>query len=276
MVAVIPQQLWDEPLIRLHQESKAPVVDVYETEPLEDILAWVSDGGNVGASALGDLVIIDIDSDRLQYTVEEVVGFPETFAVMTGSWGTHEYYRCPGWETCRQLTDDGDDLGSIRSDGWQAAIPPSTHPDTGRKYSVLNSSSIQQVEPALFDELLDALDLDGDQDAGGGGGGGERTKELPGVPDEYPSESASWPEMQAWLDENGLPDRLDRLSDDQSGDEFVVAKCLAEAGFAVDAIFAALDRRPSSAKWHRRDHRYRERTVQNAIQAAREDEYVDW
>jgi hypothetical protein len=52
---------------------------------------------------------------------------------------------------------------------------------------------------------------------------------------------------------------------------------MAEGGFALDVIIQTMDRfRTDQAKWHRRDEEYRLRTVHKAIEAAVEDEYVDF
>ena len=167
MVALIPEQLLPEPLIRLEPGSKEPVVDAYEVESVETVREWVRTGGNVGVSLKDDLVVLDIDSEKMQYVVEEEVGFPETFSVLSGSWsGHHEYFRCPDWDANKQFSDDSEDVGSIRSTGWQVAAPPSTHP-SGSRYRVLHDAPIREVGPERFAELVDALNLDGDQDGDG-------------------------------------------------------------------------------------------------------------
>jgi len=219
---LIPEQLVDQPLIRLKPGSKEPVVDAYEVETVETVREWVRTGGNVGVSLKDDLVVLDIDSEKMQYVVEEEVGFPETFSVLSGSWsGHHEYFRCPGWDANKQFTDDGEDVGSIRSTGWQVAAPPSTHPGGGR-YRVLHDAPIREADPEQFAELVDALDPDGDQD---GDGDGERRDRGRVAGDDLD-------ELDELIDHDGYrSDVREVLEDREAGHD----RRLWVAGFLLDA-----------------------------------------
>lgn len=281
---VIPDQLRDAPLIRLETKGKRPVVGPREVEPIEDIREWLGRGGNVGVSLSGELVVVDVDAGKLAEIADDVL--PPTFTIATGGGGEHRYFRCAGWDANRKFGD----LGSIRSEGWQVAAPPSIHPN-GDPYQVTEDRAIERVEPARFEELIEeasdrpwydstAANTSRGGAPGVGGGGAGAGASLPAG---YPDRSASWSTCKSWLQAN-RPIWLKfqkTTSSDWSGDEFAVAKCLAEGGFAVDTIRDALDRLHPNAKWHRGSdelsvEEYQGLTVQKAIEAAASDPYVDW
>lgn len=272
-----PSQLLEYELIRVERNGKVPVVSPEHVEPLSAIRRWVADGGNYGvrATAGDDLVILDVDHRTLR--TEADAALPATFTVETGS-GQHRYFRCPVWSENQQLTADGTDLGSLRATNWYAVGPGSVHPD-GARYRVVEDRRIAEV-PASDLRTFSGRWYDETD-------GGERSpasarprvgsSETEAVPAGYPSRSAGWETLRSWLEANGLYGRLGRVSaDDSSGDDFVLAKCLAEGGFSERAIRDVLGRRPSGAKWHRRGEEYRNRTVRRAIEAAVEDEYVSF
>lgn len=282
----IPDQLLDAPLIRLRPNSKRPVVDAYEVEPIEYIRKWLDDGGNVGVSLLGDLIAIDADDDRFADAAEETL--PPTFTVETGGGGEHRYYRCEGWDSNRTLSD----LGEIRSDGWQVAAPPSIHPN-GRRYRVIEDRPIAEVEPAALEKLLaEVSDRPWYQNASTGSTNtSPARRRRPGVggaaapiPEQYPNRPAEWSTLKKWLARQPK-DLLGWLSasssDDWSGREFTLCKCLAEGGFAPEAIADALYRIHPNAKWHRgtdelSPEEYQQLTIQKAIEAAVDDPHVSF
>lgn len=272
----VPPQLRPYDLIRVRRESKRPVVGPEHVEPLPVIQQWVADGGNYGvrATADDDLVVIDVDDSALRAVVRS--DFPATFVVETGG-GEHYYFQCAGRVENRQLTRDGADLGSIRATNWYAVGPGSVHP-SGARYRVAEDRPLSRVGADVLDACVRRF--------GRGVGGGQRPpaaarraggRGVPTVPAGYPSRSAEWSALRRWLASNGLLGRLaSSATDDGSGDEFVVAKCLAEGGFSEASIRSALGRRPAGSKWHRRGEDYRRRTVRKAIAAAVADEYVSF
>jgi hypothetical protein len=165
---MIPERLRGEPLIRLQPGSKEPVRDAYAVEDVERIADWIEDGGNVGVSLQGDLAVIDVDSREMAAACVEL---PRTFVVGTGGGGTHLYFRCDGWSENKQFTAGGEDLGSIRTDGWQVACPPSVHP-TGERYQVRRDREIATVEVGEIEAVVESIG--GETDSPGGGGGSQR------------------------------------------------------------------------------------------------------
>lgn len=290
----IPDQLCDDPyLIKIHppdanveNPGKKPVnsaVDgpFYSAED-ESLQQWINQGGNVGRALVDDLIVIDVDSDILKNWLQE--NYPSTFTVETGSGGQHWYYYS-SWDENRQLYSENTDLGSIRSDSWQVVIPPSRHP-SDRQYTVLNDIEIASVDCDAVDELLAAVtDQQPTHGAAGGGtssaGGARRVGSSPAVPEvpsDYPNRDVSVNTARRWVEGNDLDDRFDRAGyDDESGDDWVLCKCMAEGGFSVDVIQKTMDEhRVDEAKWHRRGDEYQLMTVMKAIQAACEDEFVDF
>jgi hypothetical protein len=151
---VIPEQLREEPLIRLKPGSKEPVRSVYAVESVERVTEWIEGGGNVGVSLQDDLVVLDADSREMAGAA--VVELPRTFVVRTGSGGTHLYYRCAEWTENKQFTADGDDLGSVRTDGWQVACPPSIHP-SGEPYRVASDRAISTVGAGEIETVVESI-----------------------------------------------------------------------------------------------------------------------
>lgn len=278
----IPEPLRSAPLIRLRPGSKAPVKDARAVEPVEKVGQWLANGGNAGVACLGPWIVVDVDHDRLADLADDLL--PATFTVETGSGGEHRYFKCDGPVENRQLSAGGDDLGSIRSDGWQVVAPPSIHP-SGRRYRVADGRDLADVERATLQTFADRAA--GGEGRSRGGTAGPRPPgrvgqtgvgaPIPSIPEGYPDVDIGPGACRRRLAEEGLFDRLHRRSDDESGDEFVVAKCLAEVGYAESVIRAVLDDgRPPGSKWHRRGATYRQRTVRRAIQAAADDPFVDW
>jgi hypothetical protein len=276
----VPEQLRGLDLIRVcspdcgahngcENPGKRPVYSVEDVRPNDEITEWISNSGNVGVVTTGDLLVLDIDSGEFRGLVDDHL--PATFTVRSGSGGEHRYYRC-SWSENRKFGP----LGSIRANNWQVVIPPSRHP-SGNRYRVVDNRAINSIpETAILSLIEAATDDTGSQHAAAAAGRVGGGSSDPEIPDEYPGREAEWTTLKRWLSANDLLDRLSqRHSSDWSGDEFVIAKCLAEGGFAPSAISSVLDRFNPAAKWHRRDEQYRTRTVRKAIVAACNDEYVD-
>jgi len=280
----VPDQLKnDQYLIKIHgpeadcdHPGKQPVGSATEgpfyhgADP--ELRRWIQNGGNVGKALLGPVVVFDVDTDRFGQLLDDHL--PPTFTVRTGSGGQHRYCHAPDWTDNRQITVDGTDLGSVRSDSWQVVIPPSTHPDT-ESYRVKSDREIRSVGADEIAAVLEQAGTDSQHSGGGGCVGGSSTG-LPAIPDEYPSRPAEWETARSWLGSNGLLEELNRSSGDRSAREFKLAKCLAEGGFSEVVISDALDRLPHDSKWHERDEGYQNRTVRKAVVAACEDEYVEF
>jgi len=275
---MIPEQLQSySRFIKLKAESKAPKVSpegpFYSADDPE-LESWIQNGGNVGLN-LGELVALDVDSDRFRQIAEN--SLPDTFSVRTGSGGEHRYYRSE-WSGKRQFSNGDTDLGSVRSGNWYTVVPPSIHDETGNEYTVLHDRQIQPVpEMQIQDFLAEISEETNSQHSGGAGGGCVGSSSIPQIPPEYPNQSAEWSTLQNWLSANGLLEALNQtVSSDWSGLEFKICKCLAEGGFSEASISDALDRLNHNSKWHSRGSDYKTRTVRNAITAAVNDPYVDF
>lgn len=276
---MIPEQLQSySRFIKLEHESKAPEVSpegpFYSANDPE-LQNWIQNGGNVGLN-LGELVALDVDSDRFRQIAEN--SLPDTFSVRTGSGGEHRYFRSE-WSGKRQFKDGDSDLGSVRSGNWYTVVPPSIHDETGNEYTVLHDRQIQPIpEMQIQDFLTEISEETNSQHSGGGAGGGcVGSSSIPQIPSEYPNRDAQWSQMQKWLFANGMLESLNRVaSSDWSGLEFKIAKCLAEGGFSETSISDVLDRLSHKSKWHSRDSDYKTRTVRNAITAAVNDPYIDF
>ena len=145
---VIPERLSREPLIRVKPQSKEPVVDSYEVEAASAISRWIETGGNAAIClAESSYVVVDVDSVEVARAVGETL--PETFVVSTGSGWFHYYFECPEWTRNVELGG-----GSIRSDGWIAVIPPSTHP-SGGAYRVMRDREVAAVDADRLGELVE-------------------------------------------------------------------------------------------------------------------------
>lgn len=279
----LPNRLRKEPLIRVcppkcnvsshgdcSNPGKRPVIDANHTEPLEKIREWIVQGGNVGLSLSNDLVAIDVDSFVLEERTEAIL--PATFTTQTGT-GSHRIYRCANWAENRQLTSDGSALGSIRSDGWQVVIPPSTHPGTGNRYQVACDRPIVAIEPDDLRRLIAAVSDDAApiQPPRRGCTGAD-------IPAGYPEYDREPIALKRLIDQQA---RLDISAVDWYGDrsqmDWLLCKCMAEVGASLNAIISTMDRyRPSDTKWQQRNHDYRQYTAVHAVQAAVADPYVEF
>jgi hypothetical protein len=275
---MIPEQLRSySRFIKLEPESKAPKVSpegpFYSADDPE-LENWIQNGGNVGLN-LGELVALDVDSDRFRQIAEN--SLPDTFSVRTGSGGEHRYYRSE-WSGKRQFSNGDTDLGSVRSGNWYTVVPPSIHDETGNEYTVLHDRQIQPVPEIQIQDFLAEISEETDsQHSGGGAAGCVGSSSIPQIPSEYPNQSVEWTALRRWLSANGLLESLNRTaSSDWSGLEFMLAKCLAEGGFSETDISDALDRLHHKSKWHSRGSDYQTRTVRKAIVAAVNDPHIDF
>jgi len=293
MTELVPSQLSSETptFLRIAKRSKAPKRGNSASDgPFyhcndSEIVRHLGSGGNIARVLRDDLVAFDIDSDQLKEIVEDRL--PDSFEIKSGGEGTgfHRYYRSPEFRGNQiEFKDSGTELGGLRSGNSYCLVPPSKHDETGNDYSVSEDREIAYLPADVIESLISDLKGKSSQHPGGGGGGGGGQRGVGGrkgaeapIPSEYPSKEASWNTLRKWLSENGLLDRLNQTtSEDWSGDEYVLAKCLAEGGFSKRSISTALDHLHHDSKWHNHGENYQKLTIQKAIEAAVEDEYVSF
>lgn len=145
------------------KQPALPTWKPYQLTPAskQTIADWTSAGlfGNVGlVCGVGGLVVLDLDGEAA-YTALRAA-FPDltdTYTVMTGSGvGRHVYlFVDPLPRTTRALQTQ---LGNVEllAAGFQIAAPPSTHPDTHRKYVVSIPTTIQLAR--TLDPLIDWIE----------------------------------------------------------------------------------------------------------------------
>jgi len=171
----VPKRLWQWRLIRVEESGKEPVTGPTLGESLRSIRWWLDQGGNVGVSPRpdDDLLILDVEAEDVVPLVGEAIGV-ETFLVKTGGGLVHVYFRCPDWGRGNLSVGNGDEeLLSVRADNHYVVTPPSIHPDTGERYSVLVDTEIAEVSASTVAAFVERVeeDLTGDED---GDGDGER------------------------------------------------------------------------------------------------------
>ena len=288
MSDLVPSQLASETptFLRIAERSKAPKRGnsasdgpFYHREDSE-IIRHLGQGGNLARVLQDDLVAFDIDSLELKEIVEDRL--PDSFEIESGGEGTgfHRYYRSPEFEGNQiEFKDSGTEIGGLRSGNSYCLVPPSKHDETGNEYSVSEDREIAYLPADTIEKFVSEVRERTSQHSGGGGGGGGcvGSSPIPEIPTEYPEKPATWGTMKKWLKANGFLSRLYQTSsNDWSGLEFSVAKCLAEGGFDEPSIFEVLNRLNHSAKWHNKGGDYRNRTVRKAIVAACNDEFVSF
>jgi hypothetical protein len=304
----IPEQIRDEPLIRVSgldhdingRAGAAPKPgDGAANGPFfnaesNELAEWIGGGGNVGVASQDDLVLIDID-DVDEWDDRVDVDLVDTFTVKSGGGGRHLYYRCEEWKDGASLREDGEEIFSIRAQNSFVVAPPSVHHSTGNQYVVEKDIPIKTIHSAVLNRLYEIASPSGKQpegqpEQGGSGGGGSSGDGGPAprcsgcsVPNEYPNRTISIGELKSWVDGNDLPDQYNwdhkgqGTNDDESAADYILCKCMAESGASVESIKATMDKhRIDGSKWHRRGEEYHNYTIENAIQKAVEDTYVDF
>jgi hypothetical protein len=292
MIDEIPDRLEDDPhLIKLKSEEKEPVGDTikgpfyHPADP--ELRDWIADGGNVGKALNGPLVVFDIDDPSLRDIVDRKL--PPTFTVKSGGGGQHRYFHVPEWTENQKFKND---IGSVRSDHWQVAIPPSIHPN-GNQYQVLEDRPIRSISKGDVESVTDQIPggKAPTQAAGGGGGGGCVGASSPDsednqIPENYPNREVPIYRIRKWVESNNLAYKFERMvpnadSDtDRSAIDFLLCKCMTEGGFSVNSIVETMnEHRVEQSKWHDRGSDYRLQTVVNAIDETLKDVsegYVDF
>jgi hypothetical protein len=272
--------------IKIANESKAPKKGNSAKEgPFyritdEEIQRHVNRGGNVGRVLRDQYVALDVDHELL---LDELDSWPDTLVIESGGddLGYHYYYRVPTWNhNQKELTDNGRNIGSIRSGNSYCLVPPSIHDESGNRYTVSNPRKVAEIPVSRLSNLIEKYGSTAANTGGGTGGGGSSSgvggSNAP-IPSEYPNRTAEWLTVRKWLSSNGFLSDLNKTaSADWSGLEFKLAKCLAEGGFSESTISGALDRLSHNSKWHRKGSNYQDLTVQKAIESAVNDPYVEF
>lgn len=283
----------DEPVfVKIAKQSKAPKKGNSAKEgPFyrlldDEIQNHIDSGGNVGRVLRDDFIAIDVDHRVL---LDELAEWPDTFVIESGGndLGFHYYFRVPTWDkNQKELTDNGRNIGSIRSGNSYCLVPPSNHDETGNQYTVSNPRKVAEVSVSRLSDLIkkygstvtsNTANTGGGTGTGSGGGGGGVGGANSPIPSEYPNREVDWSTARNWLSSNGFLSDLNKTTcSDWSGLEFKLAKCLAEGGFSETVISDVLDRLHHNAKWHRKGTNYQDLTVQKAIESAVSDPYVDF
>jgi hypothetical protein len=287
-MSLIPSQLASETpqFLRIAEASKAPKRGNSASDgPFfhhddSEITRHLGSGGNVARVLQDELVAFDIDSQQLYDIIADRL--PDSFEIESGGDGIgfHRYYRVPEFDKNQvEFRDSGTEIGGLRSGNAYCLIPPSRHDETGNQYSISKDTEIAYLPADIVENIISDIREKVSQHVGGAAAAAAPRvgSPIPEIPQNYPEKSATWNQSKRWLASNGLLDRFDKSSsEDWSGLEFAIAKCLAEGGFEESVISQALDRLHHSAKWHNRDNEYRTRTVRKAIVAACNDEFVSF
>ncbi|MFB6225089.1 MAG: bifunctional DNA primase/polymerase, partial [Candidatus Paceibacteria bacterium] len=286
----IPPQVREYPLIRVRRPDsskdgagKRPVTSVDDDNSLNRIKSWMNRGGNYGVVARSDNDLVIFDSDSTEFSDVLKTELPSTFTVVSGGqgWGEHLYYRCPEADIQSKWSDPE---GSMRVRNWHCVGPSSEHPETDEVYEVKSDEPIAEVTIDDLRAVASELNTRSNRQptrGGGGGSGDPPAAARVGSFSEYPSRRVPVDTAYNWVAGNDLDDRFNRTdkseNGDESADDFVLCKCMAEAGIAAEIITETMTQhRASDAKWHYRDRDYRLETVRNAIEEAVEDSYVDF
>lgn len=247
---MIPTRLLSEPLVRVKPESKDPVDDAYAVEPAGDIVQWVGGGGNAAISlANTDVVVVDVDTRPVAWAAMELL--PETFTVETGSGWHHCYYRCEDWT--QNTTLDGD--SSVRSDGWIAVVPPSTHPDGGR-YTVHRDRPIADIDESELRRLVDRFN----QDAG--------ESEHPDPGDEHGGGRDGLDELDDLIEHDGYRAEVrEVLTDRQAGHDqrvWLAGFLHGAVGLSESDVVGVIDRHN---RWDNYDREVTRRQVRSVVRS---------
>lgn len=102
--------------------------------------------GIIGGPVSGNLVIIDLDGDEAvgRFT-HEFPSLMETYTVQSGSGhGLHLYLRAGIMPATKRTSQPWGNV-ELRAHGSYVIAPPSVHPDSGRRYEVINRVPLKQV-----------------------------------------------------------------------------------------------------------------------------------
>lgn len=103
--------------------------------------------GNYGVlCGKNNLTVIDFDNPKLQK--ETTPSLPKTFTVKTGSGLLHKYYKTDKPENIKILDKEKNTLADIQGQKKQVVAPGSTHPDTKKRYQIIDDSPIAKISMA--------------------------------------------------------------------------------------------------------------------------------
>lgn len=128
---------------RIKRGEKAPFEKEWQNKPYnyDEIKKFIPEENYGVLCGYGGLIIIDSDTPELQEKVMSKL--PQTFRVMTGSGGFHNYFFCPRVDKKIVLTRDKH-YGEVQSWGSQCVGPGSLHPN-GQTYQKVSDSEIAEI-----------------------------------------------------------------------------------------------------------------------------------
>lgn len=148
--AIAYSQMLGWKVFPIHYKSKAPITQngFYDaTDNVEQIREWFTLYPNAGiglpTGKVNNIVVLDVDPrnggdvsfDRL---IDEYGELPHTVECLTGGGGNHIYFNYSN-EINKSKSDEYPGLDMQRT-GQYVILPPSTHPDTDKKYHWEESS----------------------------------------------------------------------------------------------------------------------------------------
>jgi hypothetical protein len=118
----------------------------------------------IRTGAASGLLVVDIDPQHggtasfAKLIARSLV--PRTLSVLTGSWGTHLYYRHPGQHMASRPMPRLKGI-DIKADGGYVVLPPSIHHRTGRPYEWRpGATEVEEMPPALVTACLPPMPAD--------------------------------------------------------------------------------------------------------------------
>jgi len=128
------------------------------------IYKHIQSGGNLGViCGFGNLIVVDVDCKQhieLFEKIKEIL--PPTLVVRTGKKGFHLFYissTLPRRIKVKKikLTEPKEAEVEMRCSDCYVVAPPSVHPETGRRYKVINDAPIAKLSEEDYARLLDFL-----------------------------------------------------------------------------------------------------------------------
>jgi len=250
---IFPEQLADEPLIRVKRGSKEPVIKHNSVEPTSSVASWVQIGNNAGI-CLADSSLVVIDADTTEVATEVYKQLPETFTVNTGGdgFGLHYYFECLEWGR-NTIFSDGD--SSIRTNGWMAVIPPS---ECESQYIVSRDVPIARVGPDELGDVVDALTESGSSN-----------NSPSTVEDRGPVGSGDLDELDKLIDHDGKRGEMREILNDPKAEHdrrlHLAGWLHGAVGLSASEIVGLIDRHN---QWSNYDREITRRQVESTIKSA--------
>ncbi len=153
---------WGFNVLPAEDRAKYPVTkwEKYQREkyPREEIEEWLNHGKENWVVVCGaiswNLVVVDFDKPELYEQFKERI--PEellnTFIVKTGKKGYHVYYRTPEPVEATKI-----DKIDIQGEGKLAVLPPSIHPETGRRYEIINDKEPLSIDTGAWNHIFTTI-----------------------------------------------------------------------------------------------------------------------